>query len=437
MTSILITDGLVISTRGIKKADIRIVNGVITEIADSIPPSAEDQIVRAEGMWVGPGFVDLHTHLREPGGEAAETIESGARAAIVGGYTALVAMPNTEPAIDNVAIASFVLAAGARTPITVAVAGAITQNRAGEHLAPMAEMAELGVRIFTDDGNGVQGAGVMQKALTYSSSLGVRLAQHCEDASLVGSGVMNAGPLAESLGLPGRSGLGEEIMVQRDIDLVRATGARVHFLHLSTQRAIDLVVAAKIEGLDVTCEVTPHHLTLDESECSQYDPIFKVHPPLRGTHDVLTLREALRKGVIDAVATDHAPHAPELKDRAFDEAPAGMLGLETAASLTFEALGVEQCDPETFYSVLSRGPARIAQLRHAEVSNGLSPQGGEIVEGEVANITVFDPKATWTVSADRLQSRARNTPYDGRNMFGGVNAVIAKGTLVFHEGGLR
>jgi dihydroorotase len=437
MTSILITGGLLISNKGVIKADVRIANGLISEIGSAIEPTPEDQIVHADGMWVGPGFVDLHTHLREPGGESAETIESGSRAAIVGGYTALVAMPNTEPAIDTVAIASFVLAAGARTPITVAVAGAITQNRAGEQLAPMAEMAELGVRLFTDDGSGVQNAGVMQKALTYSKPLGVRLAQHCEDASLVGSGVMNAGPLAESLGLPGRSGLGEELMVQRDIDLVRATGAPMHFLHLSTQRSIDLVVAAKIEGLDVTCEVTPHHLTLDESECAQYDPTFKVHPPLRSALDVLALREALRKGVIDAVATDHAPHAPELKDRAFDEAPAGMLGLETAASLTFEALGLEHCDPEMFYSVLSRGPARIAQLRHGESPTGFSPQGGEMVEGEVANITVFDPKATWTASAGHLQSRAKNTPYDGRAMFGAVSAVIAKGALVLNEGKLQ
>jgi dihydroorotase len=436
MKSILLKNGTLVTGEGLKGSDMRIRDGVIAEIGMELSGTEDEVVIDASGQWVGPGFVDLHTHLREPGGEAAETIASGARAGIAGGYTALVAMPNTEPALDNVALVSFVLAEGARTPITVAVAGAITQSRAGEQLAPMAEMAALGVRIFTDDGAGVQSAGVMRRALSYAKPLGVRLAQHCEDATLAGAGVMNEGSLAESLGLAGRSGLAEEVMVQRDIDLVRATGGAVHFLHLSTRRAIDLVVAAKIEGIDVTCEVTPHHLTLDETACAKYDPTFKVHPPLRGAHDVLALREALRKGVIDAVATDHAPHTPESKDRAFDEAPAGMLGLESAASLTYEALGQEKCDPELFYSVLSRGPARIAQLRDLDRPVGLSSQGGALQIGEAANITVFDPRVTWEVDASALQSRASNTPYEGRSMFGRVSSVISKGALVLHEGKL-
>ena len=437
MTKILITDGTLVTNQGLQSGDVRIRDGVITEVGTALSREGDELVVDASGQWVGPGFVDLHTHLREPGGEAAETIASGARAGIAGGYTALVAMPNTEPALDTVALVSFVLAEGGRSPITVAVAGAITQSRAGEQLAPMAEMAALGVRIFTDDGAGVQSAGVMRRALSYSKPLGVRLAQHCEDATLSGSGVMNEGPLAEKLGLAGRSELAEEIMVQRDIDLVRATGASVHFLHLSTKRAIDLVVAAKIEGLDVTCEVTPHHLTLDESFCSDYDPTFKVHPPLRSAHDVLAFREALRKGLIDAVATDHAPHTPESKDRAFDEAPAGMLGLETAASLTYEALGQDKCDPELFYTVLSRGPARVAQLRHIDRPIGLSPQGGALSVGEAANITVFDPRVSWEANANTLQSRASNTPYHGRAMFGRVSSVISKGILVLQEGKLQ
>lgn len=437
MKNVLISGGTLITTKGAIAADLRVRDGVIHEIGPNLVAADDEVVVSAVGQWVGPGFVDLHTHLREPGGEAAETIASGARAGIVGGYTALVAMPNTEPALDTVALVSYVLAQGARTPVTVAVAGAITKGRAGEQLAPLAEMASLGVKIFTDDGAGVQSAGVMRRALSYAKPLGVRLAQHCEDATLVGAGVMNEGPLAESLGLGGRSSLAEEIMVQRDIDLARSTGAAVHFLHLSTARAIDLVVAAKVEGLDVTCEVTPHHLTLDESSCAQYDPLFKVHPPLRSAHDVLALRAALAKGLVDAVATDHAPHSPESKDRAFDEAPAGMLGLETAASLTFEALGDSACDPQLFFNVLSRGPARIAKLTKGEELFGLSPQGGDLEVGEVANISVFDPTATWTVDSSALQSRASNTPYEGRRMSGRVTAVLSKGALVLREGSLQ
>ncbi len=437
MKTVLLQGGRLITAAGVIEADLRVSNGIIAEIGKSLAPATGELVIDVSGQWVGPGFVDLHTHLREPGDEAAETISSGARAGIVGGFTALLGMPNTQPALDNVALVSFVLAEGKRTPITIAVAGAITQGRQGEQLAPMAEMAGLGVQIFTDDGSGVQSAGVMRRALSYAKPLGVRLAQHCEDATLAGAGVMNEGALAESLGLQGRSGISEEIMVQRDIDLVRSTGSRMHFLHLSTARSIDLVVAAKVEGLDITCEVTPHHLTLDESTCATYDPIFKVHPPLRSSHDVLALREALRRGLIDAVATDHAPHAPESKDRAFDEAPAGMLGLETAASLTFEALGQEKCDPELFFSVLSRGPARIAKLQKNNELHGLSAQGGELLVGEEANLTVFNPMATWTVEASALQSRASNTPFDGRVMTGRVSAVIAKGTLVLHEGKLQ
>jgi dihydroorotase len=384
---------------------------------------------------VGPGFVDLHAHLREPGREAAETIESGARAGALGGYCALVAMPNTEPALDNVALVSYVLERGARTALDVAVAGAITKERRGESLAPMAEMAALGVRLFTDDGVGVQDPSVMRRALTYAKPLGVRLAQHCEDERLAAGGTMNEGALSGRLGLIGRPALAEELMVLRDIELVRLTLAPLHFLHLSTSRSIQMVIGAREEGLPVTFELAPHHFTLDESACANFDPIFKVHPPLRATSDVEALRDALRRGVIDAVATDHAPHAPELKDLAFDEAPAGMLGLEHCAALTFEALG-PTADPRTFFQVLSRGPARIAQLRSSDVRVRHSAHGGSMVAGDDANVTVFDPGARWRVDRNTLESRSMNTPYDGRAMSGRVRSTIAKGRLVVDEGRL-
>jgi dihydroorotase len=226
-------------------------------------------------------------------------------------------------------------------------------------------------------------------------------------------------------------------MVLRDIELVRLTGCPLHFLHLSTARSVALVVAARRAGLPVTCEVAPHHLTLDESELASFDPLFKVHPPLRSRGDVEALRASLAGGEIDAVATDHAPHAPEVKDLPFDEAPPGMLGLEHAASLTFEALGAASADERTFFSVLSRGPARIAQLTAGDVRLGHGAHGGSMTAGEDANVVVFDPRERWRVARDRLQSRATNTPYDGRELRGRVRVLVAKGELVVRDGVLQ
>lgn len=435
MSAIVIRQGLVVGSSTSTVADVLIVEDRIVEVAASIDAPGDAHVIDARDCWVGPGFVDLHTHLREPGREAAETIESGARAGALGGYCALVAMPNTEPALDSVALVAFVLERGARTPLDVAVAGAITKDRRGESLAPMAEMAALGVRLFTDDGLGVQDPSVMRRALTYAKPLGVRLAQHCEDERLAGEGSMNEGALSGHLGLAGRPALAEELMVLRDIELVRLTGAPLHLLHLSTGRSVALACAARDEGLPITFEVAPHHLTLDEAACATYDPVFKVHPPLRTRGDVAALRDALRRGVVDAVASDHAPHAPELKDLAFDEAPAGMLGLEQAAALTLEALGPSP-DPRLFFQVLSRGPAQIAQLRRDDVRLRHSAHGASMVAGEDANVTVFDPTSEWRVDRHALASPSMNTPYHGRAMTGRVRATIAKGRLVVDQGRL-
>lgn len=434
MNALILRRGLLVGESSLEIGDVLVVDGTIvaTGEIDSVPSGATE--VDAEGCWVGPGFVDLHTHLREPGREEAETIESGARAGAVGGYTALVAMPNTEPALDSVALVTYVLDRGARTALDVAVAGAITVGRAGERLAPIAELAALGVRLFTDDGTGVQDPSVMRRALTYAAPLGVRLAQHCEDERLASGGSMNEGPVSSRLGLIGRPSLAEELMVMRDIELVRLTGGALHFLHLSTARSIALASGARREGLDITFEVAPHHFTFDEHACEGFDPIFKVHPPLRRGDDVRALREALRAGVVDAVATDHAPHAPELKDLPFDEAPAGMLGLEHAASLTFEALGGGPEAAQQLFALMSRGPARVAQLRSSDARPRHSAHGGALVAGEDANLVVFDPRARWRVDADTLQSRARNTPYQGRDMIGRVRSTVAKGRLVLNEG---
>ncbi len=286
---------------------------------------------------VAPGLVDLHTHLRQPGKEEAETVETGARAAALGGFTCVLAMPNTTPAIDSAGVAREVLDLGRGAACDVRTSAAITVGRAGERLTPMAELAELGVRFFTDDGSGVQDARLMRRALEYARGLGVTLAQHCEDDVLAAGGAMHEGAWSARLGIPGQPAEAEEVMVMRDIALARLTGAAVHFQHLSTRRSIDLVAAAKAEGLAVTCEATPHHFTLTDASCAGFDPVFKVNPPLRTDDDVAAVRAGLAAGTADCIATDHAPHAPEAKEQPFDQAPPGMLGLETALALALTA----------------------------------------------------------------------------------------------------
>jgi dihydroorotase len=433
VNAVVLREGLLVGPESTRVGDVLVVDGRIVDVGEGVDTPPGCHVVDARGCWIGPGFVDVHTHLREPGREEAETIESGALAGAVGGYTALVAMPNTEPALDNVALVSYVLDRGARTPLDIAVAGAITQGRRGEHLAPLAEMAALGVRLFTDDGIGVQDPSLMRRALTYARPLGVRLAQHCEDELLAAGGSMNEGALSSRLGLVGRPALAEELMVLRDLELLALTGGALHFMHLSTARSVALVAGARARGLNVSCEVAPHHLTLDESSCEGFDPLFKVHPPLRSREDVTALRDALVRGDVDVVATDHAPHAPELKDLPFDEAPPGMLGLEYAASLTYEALG-EDADPRRFFVLLSRAPARVAQLRHADDRVRHSGHGGALEVGEDANLVVFDPTLVWTARNEDLHSRATNSPYDGRAMTGKVCATIAKGRVLVQDG---
>ena len=377
----------------------------------------------ASGCVVAPGLVDLHAHLRQPGREEAETVESGARAAAVGGYTAVVAMPNTEPAIDSAAVVREVLDLAVGTCCDVRPAGAITVGRAGEQLAPMAEMAELGVRIFTDDGDGVQDSRLMRRALEYASALGVVLGQHCEDASLAGDGQMHEGEWSSRLGIPGVPAEAEELMVMRDITLSRLTGGWVHFLHLSTAGSVAMVGAAKAQGLHVTAEATPHHFTLTDAEVASFDTVFKVNPPLRTESDVAAVRAGLAEGAIDAIATDHAPHAQEAKEAPFDEAPPGMVGLETALALALTELDLPI---ERVLALMSWQPARIAGLTGVH--------GGPVAEGYPANLCVIDPAASWVVEPDQLASRSRNTPYAGRKLTGRVRHTVLRGEPVVIDG---
>ncbi|MBV8302810.1 MAG: dihydroorotase [Acidimicrobiia bacterium] len=415
--------GTVVDATGTRSADVLVADGVVAALGDRLDVPASARVLDAGGAIVAPGLVDLHSHLRQPGREESETVDSGARAAALGGYTAVVAMPNTEPAADSAATVREVLDIGAGACCDVRVAGAITKGRAGDELAPMGEMAALGVRIFTDDGAGVQDARLMRRALEYASALGVRIAQHCEDGELADGGHMHEGDWSSRLGIPGIPAEAESMMVARDVALAKLTGAPVHFLHLSTAMAIAMVRAAKAAKLAVTAEAAPHHFTLTDELVSSYDPVFKVNPPLRPQADVDAVKAGLADGTIDAIATDHAPHAQEAKELPFDQAPPGMLGLETALSLALSELDLPLA---RVLALLSWQPARIA---------GLSGQhGGPVAEGAPANLTVIDPAAVWVVEPDRLASRSRNTPYAGRKMTGRVRHTLLRGEPVVVDG---
>lgn len=440
--ALLVRGGTVVDATGERRADVLVVGGRLADVGPDLEVPAGGRVLDAGGCVVAPGLVDLHTHLRQPGAEEAETIETGARAAALGGYSAVVAMPNTDPAIDSAAVAGDVLALGRKAVCRVEVAGAITVGRAGERLAPMGELAALGVRLFTDDGAGVQDAGVMRRALEYARGLRARglpvvLGQHCETASLAAGGVMHEGACSSRLGVPGVPAESEELMVARDIALVRLTGGRVHFLHLSTARSLAMVAAAKEEGLAVTAEVTPHHLSLTDGELAGYDPVFKVNPPLRTAADVAAVRRACASGVADAVATDHAPHPPEAKATTLAEAAPGMLGLETALAVTLGALAGSGADPAMglgeVLGLLSWGPARVAGLA---VDQG-GDQGGPLVPGAPANLFAFDPEERWEVDPVRLASRSRNTPWAGRTLAGRVRHTVCRGEPVVVDGEAR
>ncbi|HEX6786681.1 MAG TPA: dihydroorotase [Acidimicrobiales bacterium] len=420
MADLVIRGATVVDQQGIRRADVAIEDGRIVGVGTELDAG---ETLDAGGCVIAPGLVDLHAHLRQPGHEEAETVETGSRAAALGGYTAVVAMPNTTPAIDSAAMVHEVLDLGRGALCDVRVAGAITIGREGEKLAPLAEMATLGVQLFTDDGRGVQDARLMRRALEYASDLDVVLAQHCEDEAIAQGGVMHEGEWSSRLGLPGQPAEAEELMVRRDLALARLTGARIHFQHLSTARSVELVRAARADGIAVTAEATTHHFTLTHASCAGYDPVFKVHPPLRTAADVDGVRAGLADGALDAIATDHAPHSPHLKELPFDQAPPGMLGLETALALALTELDLPI---DRVLALLSWQPAAIAALSDVH--------GGPIEPGRPANLCVIDPAHEWVVEPAALASRARNTPYAGRRLRGKVRHTLLGGELVVRDG---
>lgn len=421
---IVITGGIVIDPTGERRADVRLADGRVAEVAEQISPTDVDRVLDATGCVVSPGFVDLHAHLREPGREEAETIKTGSRAAAKGGYTCIVAMPNTDPTQDSVSVVEFVRRQGEIAGLCdVRPSGSITIGRRGEQLSPLGELADAGVHLFTDDGDGVQDPLLMRRALEYAADLGIVLAQHCEVKRLTEGAVMHEGDCCSTFGLPGWPSIAEEMMVFRDIELVRLTGAPVHILHLSTARSVELVRAAKADGLPVTAEATPHHISLTDELLAGYSSIYKVNPPLRTMADVEAVRAGLADGTIDAIATDHAPHAPETKEQPLDQAPPGMLGLETALGVSLAHLDMPVAD---VVAALSWKPARIAGVA--------DEHGRPIAVGEPANLTVFDPDETWQVVPAHLASKSRNTPFTGVDLSGKVRHTILGGTPTVENG---
>ena len=419
----VIKGGRLIDASGEKSADILISEGLIVGVGQNLEAK---RVIDASGCLVSPGLVDLHAHLRQPGKEETETIATGARAAALGGYTAELAMPNTTPAIDCAAVVREVLELGRSAVCDVHTSGAITVGRLGEQLAPMAEMKDLGVRIFTDDGTGVQDDRLMRRAMEYASGLGVTLAQHCEVNSLSEGTCMHEGEWSARLGLPGQPSESEELMVMRDIALARMTGAKVHFQHMSTSGSAALIAAAKATGMSVTAEAAPHHFTLTDACCENYDATFKVHPPLRTQADLEAIKAALAAGSLDAIATDHAPHSAEDKELPFDQAPPGMLGLEYALALAFTELvdGGTMTEAQVL-AAMSWRPAAIA---------GMHNHGQLLVPGTAANVCVIDQTQRWVIDATGGASLSRNVPYVSKEVRGKVRHTILFGEVVVHDG---
>ncbi|HEV2754539.1 MAG TPA: dihydroorotase [Actinomycetota bacterium] len=406
-------------------ADVLVSDRVVAAIGGG-PPDAE--VTDVSGMVVAPGFVDMHTHLREPGREDEETVATASAGAAAGGYTAVCAMPNTDPVADAASVVEQVWALGREAGLVeVLPAGALSKGLEGRKMADLGEMARslAGVRLFTDDGHGVQDSLFARRAMEYLVTFDAVYAEHCEDAALAAGGQMHESPRSMALGLRGIPAEAEELMAARDIALAKLTGCRLHLLHVSTRGTVELVRRAKEDGVRVTAEATPHHFTLTDAALEGYDPMMKVNPPLREEDDRVAIVEGLADGTIDAIATDHAPHAREEKDQEFSYAPPGMLGLETALGLTIAQL-VEPGHLSLTRAVelLSSGPASILRMEGQ----------GRLAEGAPANLVVFDPKARWTVDPTRFSSLSRNTPFAGRELTGRVVHTFFRGRQTVRDG---
>jgi dihydroorotase len=426
VTAILIRGGRVIDpsrgTDGI--ADVYLTDGRVEAVGLNIVGEDGCTVVEAAGKVVAPGFIDLHTHLREPGQEDVETVATGAMAAAAGGFSAVCAMPNTDPVTDNQAAIGFIVSQAQRAGrARVYPIGAISLGQKGQQLAEFGELVGAGAVAVSDDGKPVMSSHLMRTALEYARTFGIPVADHCEDMTLAQGGAMHEGLVSTRLGLKGIPAAAEEIMVARDIILAELTGGHVHLCHMSTRGSVELIRRAKEKGIRVTAEACPHHFTLTHERCEGYDTNAKMNPPLREAEDREAIRRGLKDGTIDVIATDHAPHHYDAKEREFDDAPNGIIGLETALGLAVSEL-VETgllTLPE-LVARMSTLPARIFGL-----------PGGTLSVGAPADVVVFDPKARWTVTPSTFFSKSRNTPFTGRELTGRADLTIVRGQVVFQR----
>ncbi len=405
--------------------DVLVDGGCIKAVGEDLAcPDAE--VMDLTGRYLVPGLIDMHVHLREPGFEHKATIATETRAAVRGGFTGVCSMPNTDPVTDNGVVVEYVRSvAEAEGLCRVYPAGAMTKGLKGEIIAEMGDMVAHGAVAFTDDGRGVQGAGMMRRCMDYGKMFGKVFMSHCQDDDLVGEGQINEGVVSTRLGLLGWPAEGEELEIMRDIALARLTGAKLHIQHISTERGIEMVRAAKAEGLPVTCEATPHHMFLTEESIDEtYDTRFKVNPPLRTARDAAAVIAGVADGTVDAIVTDHAPHAAWEKAREFELAPFGMTGIESSLALVLTNLvapGV--IDYARMVELMAIAPRRILGLDQVRIE-----------EGSVADITVFDPALTWTVGADGYVSKATNCGFDGVTVTGRATDVLVGGRVVLRDG---
>jgi dihydroorotase len=402
--------------------DVLLEDGLIKAVESRIEsPSA--QVIDVAGKWVAPGFIDMHVHLREPGGEDAETIATGTQAAAAGGFTAVGAMPNTSPVNDVQSVTRFILAQAERQGVVrVHPIGCVTKGMAGEELTEIGDLVDSGCVALSDDGKPVASAQVMRRALEYCRVFDIAIIDHCEEPTLSAGAVMNEGPVSTALGLRGMPAEAEDVMVDRNVRLAALTGGRIHIAHLSTRGSIAAVRRAKEDGVKVTAEVAPHHLLLTDEEVKGYDTNYRMNPPLRSEEDRQACVAALADGTIDAVATDHAPHSRESKNVEFNAAPNGVIGLESAVPVLMDRLvATGKVEPLRLVESLTLAPATILNLS----------QQGRLTSGCFADVTVVDPDALFVVEARRFRSLSRNTPFDGWRCRGGVAFTIVDGRVVY------
>jgi dihydroorotase len=426
---LLIKNGRVIdpSQKIDETTDLLIREGKIVKIGPiDLAEGEVERIIDAKGLFVTPGLIDIHVHFREPGDEEEETIASGSAAAVAGGFTSVVCMPNTDPTIQDETSIEFVHRMGRQARKThVYVMGAMTKERQGVEMAEMGLMAKAGAVGFTDDGAGIQDASVMTKCLKYAGMFGLVVSQHCQDNALAGGGVMNSGYNSTILGLPGINPLAEELMLWRDVQLVKNIRTRYHSQHLSTKGSVDIIRKAKDDGLPVTCEVTPHHLLLTDDAIADYDTNYKMNPPLRTAEDIAAIKQAIKDGYIDVLATDHAPHLESEKELEFLYAPFGIVGLECALPLYIKAL-IEDAtiDWPRLIEMMSCNPAKII---------GIDDVKGSLKTGNWGDVTIFDPNEKWTVDTDKFVSKSKNCPYHGWQLQGKVKYTIVGGEIRYAD----